>query len=481
MRFRVKNLDGGLNSGVSDFLLQDSEFVAMKNCYSYKIGELTKCPGYIKIDDVVVADKSVNYLHHYYQPSTKNDYMIAGSDNGLNYKLQYREEGNWADITSGSYTGKAGAEIDMENFIDKVFIVGYDNGTFLANSTITATTKATSDETNLTNMAQGKYIVRYKDSLYVLHTYYDSILYPSRVYYSSVPAGGKIEWDPSGDFIEFGYDDGDEITGGAEALDRLIVFKHRSMWKYDNSEKKKIADIGCDSYRSIIKIDQILYWTNRYGAWRWNGGTPELISLKAQSFFDAIDQSKLGEQVAENYNGYEYRVFIGDITVDGYNYINTWFCWDTRRERCYIRCTKSKAKSVCTYIENSKERTYFGNDVGYVYKFANEIDNMYNEDGNEIDSFFITKAMDYGVPEETKFSNHITIFSKYATGMKIAIDVDDKDEFREDNKQIVGNISCLDIGSSGNRFKFKIYEKGSGKSWKFYGFSLETNLKEKEE
>lgn len=478
MIIKHNNLDGMLNTGVSDFLMSDNELTAMKNCYCDKIGLLEKCPGYEKINDVVVADKSINYLHYYYQPSAKNDYMIAGSDNGLDYKFQYRTTGNWADIISGSYTGRAGAEVDMENFIDKVFVVGYDSGTFLANSTITATTKATSDGTNLTNMAQGKYIVRYKDLLYVLHTYYDSTLEPSAVYYSSTPVDGAITWTPATDFIQFGYDDGDEITGGAEALDRLIVFKHRSMWKYDESTKSKIADIGCDSYRSIVKIDQTLYWTNRYGAWRWRGGVPELISAKAQAFFNAIDPAKLDEQVAEKYAGYEYRVFIGNVTVDDYDYVNTWFCWDTRRERCYIRCTKSKVKSVCKYVENDKERIYFGNDVGFVYKFAYKVDNVYDEDGDEIDSFFITKALDFGAPEIKKFSNHLTIFSKYAVGTKIAIDVDNRDDFGEDNKQIQRNLQHLNIDSSGYRYRIKVYEKGKGKSWQFEGIVINTDIKE---
>ena len=480
---RYKNFDGLLNAYTSDFLMQDNELAACKNVWAYSLGTLEKCSGYSKASTTQVIDNaSVNYLHHYYQPSSKVDRLLACSDSGLDYVIEYRTTGDWAAITSGTHAGRAGAEVDMENFIDKVFVVGYDAGTFLTNATITGTTMATSDGTNLTDMAQGKYIIRYKDLLYVLHCYSGATLYPSRVYYSSTPTAGAITWTPATDFIEFGYDDGDEITGGVEALDRLIVFKHYSMWKYDESERKKIADVGCDSYRSIIKIDQIPYWTNRFGAWRWRGAAPELISAKAQPFFDAIDQTTLGNQVATVYNGFEYRVFIGTVTVKGYTYTNAWWCWDTRREKCYIRCTHDVAKSACTYIEDqdnvNKQRAYFGNDDGYVFKFADKIDEIYADDGNEIDNFFITKNFDYGVPEDVKFASNMTTFTENAAGMKVAVDADYKDQFSEDNKQIRSNIDHLSIASSGNLVKFKFYEKGSGKSWKFNGFIIGVDIKE---
>jgi hypothetical protein len=50
------------------------------------------------------------------------------------------------------------------------------------------------------------------------------------------------------------------------------------MWTYDEENVKKIADIGCDSYKSIKVINGILYWANRDGIWRWAGDLPQLIS-----------------------------------------------------------------------------------------------------------------------------------------------------------------------------------------------------------
>jgi hypothetical protein len=112
-------------------------------------------------------------------------------------------------------------------------------------------------------------------------------------------------------------------------------------------------------------------------------------------------------------------------------------------------------------------------------KFALPIDKVYDDNTAEIDSFFITKALDHGVPEDTKFTTHMTIFSNYAIGMKCAVQKDNEIAFREANIPILKkNIEQRDISGSANRFRYKFYEKGKGKSWEFEGFCILTDLKE---
>ena len=479
---RYTNFDGLLNTGVSDFLMQDNELIATKNSWVYKLGKLQKVPGYTQIGDQIISSKSVNYLHHYYDTANTTDYMLATSDEGSDLTLQYRTTGNFSTIgsISTSWDTYATSQPSIANFLGKAFIVGYKSGTtFLPNATVNATTFSTSDS-DITSMPQAKYTVVYRDLLYVLHAKTGGTVYPSRAYYCDEITSGAISWNNlTTKFVSFGYDDGDEITGAVEALDRLVVFKRFSIWKYDESSVIKIADIGCDSFRSIKIINEILYWTNRKGTWRWRGGEPELISAKAQEYFDAVNQTTLGDQVAEIYDQDEYRVSIGDVTVQGITYNNAWFCWNTTREKCYIRCTVDEVKSACQYIESGVRRTYFGNDNGYVMKFANEVDSVYTDNTAEIDSFFITKALDYGVPEDIKFTNHITIFSNYAVGMKCAIEADNSGVFNDSTAPVLKkNVSTYDLGSSANRMRYKFYEKSGGKSWEFEGFTIETEVKE---
>lgn len=489
---RYTNFDGLQNSNTNDFLMGKDEVIATKNVWTYKLGRLEKVPGYeLGSSSQVINNESPNYLHWYYDTTNRVDYLLATSTEGSDLTLKHIAPDKGTPVTTwttatgiaATWDGKADALPDMENYLGKAFIVGYISGTtFLPSATIDVLTFNASDS-DITDMPRAKYIVRYRDLLYVLHAQTGGSIYPSRAYYCDEPSAGAIGWTGIATrFVEFGYDDGDQITGGAEALDRLIVFKERSMWKYDESERKKIADVGCDSYRSIKKVGNVLYWFNRHGFWRWRGAQPELISAKAQNYIDAINQTALNDVVAVEYNGFEYRGFIGDVTVDGYTYNNAWFCWDTRKETCYIRCTFNKVKAASKFKVASKERAYFSDDDGYVYRFNTKVDGIYADNGNEIDSFFITQAYDHGVPEDTKHTNHMTVFSKHGEGLKCAVDINKNNSF--DNTNIVQfdkNIGHADMAASGNRYRYKFYEKSDAKSWEFEGFAIATDVKEHEE
>lgn len=492
---RFTDFDGLLNMGVSDFSKTRNELSACKNVYVYKLGKLEKVPGYsiAGANSQVINDKSVSFLHWYYRPSTNFNYLIASSDSGTALTLKYIAPNltpsaitTWTTLAGIStlLDGYATAIPSMINYLDKVFIVGYKSGTtYLPNATITGTTYATSDGTNLTNMPQGKYIVRYRDLLYVLNAYSGSTAYPSRAYYNDEITTGAITWTPATKFVVFGYDDGDEITGGIDAFDRLLVFKHYTMFKYDESQVIEIPGIGCDSFRSIKKIGAVPYWYNRKGFYRYNGGdAPQLISRKVQPFIDAMDQNNPQNVIAGEYE-FEYRAYLGDsLTVEGITYTNVWYCFNTLTEKCYIRCTYNKGKSCSSFVNTGKKRLYFGDDDGCVYLFNTKIDNVYADayystdvPGQEIDSFFITRNIDYSYPELLKQTNQITVFSKNCQGMKVAIDVDDSDKFQEKGTQVLKrNIDILNVNTEGYRYKFKFYEKSKNKSWELEGFCLNT-------
>jgi hypothetical protein len=489
---RYTNFDGLINSNTSDFLMKDSEVVAAKNVWTYQLGKLEKVPGYeLAASNQIVSGEGSNFLHWYFDTATRTDYLLSTSTEGSDLTMQYIAPNADTPVTtwtvidgiSTSWDTYADSLPDMENYLGKAFITGYKSGTtFLPNATVSGTTFSTTDS-DITDMPQGKFIVRYRDLLYVLHAKTGGDVYPSRAYYSDEPTAGAIGWtNLATNFIEFGYDDGDEITGAVETLDRLIVFKQRSMWKYDETEIKKIADYGCDSYRSIVKVNNILYWFNRYGFWRWRGAQPELISAKVQNYIDAIDQTALSDVVATEFNGFEYRAFIGDITIDDVIYNNAWFCWDTRKENCYIRCTFDDVKSTSLFKVDSKVRSYFANDDGYVFRFGHKVDNIYSDNGNEIDSFFVTQAYDHGAPEDTKYTNHMTVFANNAQNLKCAVDINKNKSFN--NANIVHfdkHIGHADLISTGNRYRYKFYEKSGNKSWEFEGFTISTDIKEHEE
>jgi len=473
------NFSGLLNIGASDFIKQKNELEACKNCYEYKMGLMEKVPGYSKAaTGQVVNDKNVNYLHYYHRPSTNLDYLIAASDSGTDTKLYYKNSNSWTAITNATYSTINSVNFSMVNYLDKTFVVGHNGTSFVSNATISATTLDFSDASfnSATTAPQGKYLIVYKDLLYVLNSYLSSLDYPNRVYYCDEPVAGATAWTATATrYLEIN-DQGDEITGAGISTNRLVIFQHRSMWQWDESSLVKIADIGCDSYKSIISINGVLYWFNRDGIWRWAGGQPQLISSKIQGYINAITQSALTSCIGAQYN-FEYRLFIGDVTVEGVSYVNSWICFNVQKEKFYIRCTYNTCKSTSKFIESSLERTYFGDNDGYVYKLANKIDAIYSDNSQDIDSFFITNYLDLGDPSIKKETPTGLVFTKNAQGLKIMVDADGKSQFSDGHAQVVKkNIQDIELNNTGYRFRFKFAETSQVKSWQFEGIILQADF-----
>ena len=482
--YNYTGFSGLLNMGVGDFWKPANELSSCKNIQEDEVGVLKRVPWTSKADShqLNAGTVNVNFLSSYYQNSTWTTYMIWGSGSWADYVLQYRTTWAWTALTGGTYTSRLDAELSSVNYLDKLFIVWYDSvdSVFLPNATILWTTHSTSDA-NLTSMPQAKYVVEYNDLLYTLNSYIDSTKYPSNAYYSNDPVDNAITWNNTLNFLEFGQQDWDEITWGAKSNDRLVVFKNNSMWTWDESNKKKIGNIGCDSYKSIQEVNSILYWFNRNGIWRWDGAIPQLISGKVQPFIDAIDQSKLNKVVAVQ-NWLEYRMFIGTVVVRWVTYTNCWIVFDVRREKFYIRCTKTNALSACEYVESNTwiKRSYFGSNTGYVYKFNQYIDWINSDDWDDIDYFFVTNTIDLGAPEIEKLIGTVHFYTLNANWLKYQIDSDKSGEFNEwvPGQIVWKNVYDNEVTATGHRFTFKFFNKDQWTPMEFEWLVLNSDLKE---
>jgi len=321
-------------------------------------------------------------------------------------------------------------------------------------------------------MPKEKHIQSYNGRLYVGG-------FSNEISFSSEPVAGAITWNTSLDTAIIGSSD-ESITGLTTMFNLLIVFKTNSIWSWNETSSNEIASIGCKSSKSIQKIGNSLYWINNNGIYKWSGGEPILISKKVQPFLDGIENEQALRATISTVYNLEYRVYVGNVTVDGYEYKNTWLCFDTIKEKWYIRCTGDDVTSSITYNPFGGQETLFGSSNGYVYEFANSLDEIYNDDNMEIDSFFITHNLDHGSPSTINNNPEITVFSENPQGMKMAIQIDNSGHFDTNNVSILNkNIEEIQLNASGRRFKYKFYESSRNASWKFEGFVVD--IKEKED
>ena len=210
--------------------------------------------------------------------------------------------------------------VEMEDFIGYCFFVGYGaTDGFLPVGSLTGTTFSTS--VNVTSMPGAKYIVRFRDRLYIGNCDITGTPYPYRVYYSSVPSAGAITWTPATDFLDVDYSE--EITGLSENWDRLMVFTEYSVYTYDQDQKKKVWDLG-GYHRTIKNYGEYMFFANMDNVWLSTGGYPQAIGGKVRDFIRGTDMRSAFAEVVDE----EYHLYLGNVTVNGISYANCALIYD---------------------------------------------------------------------------------------------------------------------------------------------------------
>lgn len=371
----------GANTGVSPFLMSPEMLTVLNGCnVSYKLGRITKEPGSVRVGSIMQSGKSIKDLYNFRQSSTTQK-MLAMVDDSTSDDTQlfYSTGGAWTEITAAetAWANFATMDISVETFIGYAFFVGYGTTDgFLPVGSLTGTTFSTS--TNIGGMAQGKFIVRYRDRLYVLNSKLGGVEYPYRSYFSPIPSAGALAtWNSSGtDFFDVDY--GEAITGGAAVWDKLVIFTEYGMWYYDQTQLKKVYDIGCSNHKTIKQLSSYLIWANADGVWLSSGGQPQNIGGEVLDFIRGSTPTTLFGTVVDE----EYHLYVGTVTVDTVTYTNCELILNLPTQSWRW---KERAKSITSmerFNSSGINRLYLGATDGGVYNQSKYADaTIYSSDG----------------------------------------------------------------------------------------------------
>jgi hypothetical protein len=460
---------------LSPFLMADNQLAIANGInLGWKKGSIIKDLGYSKVGDTVESNKPITGLHNYRSEVYKRRLATVNNSAGTNLTLKYLLGSTWTDINVGSiYNEYKDVLAEMENFIGYCFIVGYDLNAdvFLPVGSLLGTTFSTS--TNVTNMAQGKYIKRYRDRLYVANTKISSTRYPYRVYFSSVPSAGAITWTQATDF--FDVDFAEEITGLGANWDRLIVFTEFSAYIYDQDSKGKLGDEGCANHRTIANVGSYLIWANKSNVWASTGGRPTPIANDIKELFLNSDSTKWRSAVV----GQEYHLYLGSTEADGLSYSNCLAVFDAELGYWRWRELHDDITALAKYTSGSDNFLYMGaadGDVHVKSKYTNTTP-IYADDGKPIIAHFRTKAFDFGDPSVKKTINKVITYCERGQGLAMRFRVWDK------NNEIVmpwteiGKLSSIinsyDKTITGNFIQFEGKEYSKNQPFEFYGISCQ--------
>jgi hypothetical protein len=361
----------GMNLGLSPFVQPQNAPVLLNGCNPcYELGSLLKDVGYPKVGDTLQANKSVTGLFNFYQNAITSKILATINNSaGTNLTLKWNNSGTWTDISlSNAWDAYEDCAVEMEGFIGYCFFVGYDatDNVFLPVASLTGTTFSTS--TNVTSMPQGKYIVRYRDRLYVLNTYYGAAAYPYRIVASSPVSAGAITWSTTGSptsstggFMDVDY--GEAVTGGREMWDKLVVFTEFRAWMYDQSQFKHVWDTGCSAHRSIQSSGGNLYWVNADGVQRSSGGQPQNISGPVFKFIKKGTPRNFFSCIIDE----EYCMYVGTVTVDDKTYTNCELIFNIPTSTWRIREYANAMTAYARYNNSGVMQKYMGATSGEVF------------------------------------------------------------------------------------------------------------------
>jgi len=472
---------------LSHFLCGDNQLVICNGCNpSYKKGVLMKDVGYSNASsNTLQSGKSITGLFNFRQSASVQKMLATVNNSGdtatqLFYLAAPSTNGAWTEITAAetAWSTYEDCLVEMEGFIGYCFFVGYDStdNVFLPVASLTGTTFSTS--TNVGSMPQAKYIKRYRDRLYIANCY-NAAAQPYRVYFSSVPSAGAITWTPASDFIDVDYSE--EITGIAENWDRLVIFTEYSAYFYNQSEKKKMWDIGCSQNRSIQNAGDMIIWGNQDNIWASKGGFPTPIGSDIQELVRQSTTSNWRSAVMDN----EYYIYLGNTQANGLTYNKCLATYNIETGMWRWRELYGAMTEMALYKTSARTQLLMGSSDGWIYwkgKYSDSSSIVYGDydssagTSNAIVSHFRTKAYDLGDPSIIKNISKVIAYAEQGMGLTLYYRLFNAKHEQLQEFQRIGTLNQLitifNEGIAGYFIQFEGREMSTNPSWKFYGLTM---------
>ena len=230
----------------------------------------------------------------------------------------------WTPISAASgilkgyniYRGHPGDETWLTS-VDDATTIYFDTGT-------AAALLRTAPDADTSGGHKAKYIIRFEDRIIMAGI----TNYPTKVVISGrYPDQERFDWAGGGGYVHVDPDTGDFITGLGVHQGRIIVFKEKSIWEISLSTVKVgnntilepiyhlvTAAQGCSSHRSIVPVDNDLFFINGKGIYvlgleaniQDSLRTNE-ISTKVRPFFESMSAADINSACGA-YFDYKYLI-----------------------------------------------------------------------------------------------------------------------------------------------------------------------------
>lgn len=414
-RKAVINFGKGLNTLVSDSLIDDQEASSLDNIEFVEAGGVTKRPGYTQVgDDLTNNPKG---LGTFITESSRKLLTVDGT------ALKYNNSGTWTTISGATFD--ADAEKDFTQAGGNLYIFdGVSGGA----------------EYDGTTLARPGTIPKAKFSIFYQGVHFCSGVtgQPNRVYVANTSDPG--DFTDTGDdatshpgatvfsgtneaqFFDVQKDDGDFVTGFAKFQNLLVIFKENSIFQMtlDDTGTPVITPItnslGCVSHKSIENVGNDVFFASRDGFF---------VLGNEPNFFTAIRTNELSARIHPDYDTLQESSYakINSIYFDnkywtgvpiGGSMITNTYAYD-RRYLGWTKHSNLQPNSWTVFRDSSNvDHLYFAcdNDTK-VYEIT---PGTFSDDGSAISCTWVSKAFDMDEFSSRKRVAFVDLLFKQVSG-----------------------------------------------------------------
>ncbi len=375
-------------------------------------------------------------------------------------KMYSLETATWTERASGAMT--SGTKVRFTTYLDTVVAV---DGTAKKSSVDGVTWVATGGNFDVGNMPAGKYIIEWRDKVYVAGTAAN----PDRLHFSSLPIDGAVSWtDDTAGHIDIEPEDGaGGITGLAKVPGYLLIFKERSLkrWNGQTTFPEDLISVGAQNQEAIVLARQTVFYWNERGVFETQGGYPRKVSRRIQDIVDAVDPAYQVSGWSDKENVY---FSIGDIEIEGSELSNCVIVYHLDSQSWALLSFPKDFRAWYGRVNNG-ETIIVGDATGNVWTLFEGI----SDDGADINWMLQWQENEIGYRSRYKELSRFIVFTERVNNATFFVKSETSDF--EPKGKVNSNVEIITEDARGRYFKFKLI--GSGTSAEIIGLEIpETNI-----
>lgn len=456
--------------------MSKNQVLRAQNVVSDTIGSFTKRLGYTQIGAQMTSAKDILMNVEFQYGVTPTRKHIVVCDAATESEVYVLSGTTW---TQQAQNLTAGAKARGTDFVDYFFLVNYSDATRSYSGS------AWSTSTNVTSAPKAKFIESYRNRLYLGYCNVSATAYPSRVYYSSLPANdGSITWDTTNDWFYVETQDGNQISALAKNKIYLIIFKENSMFRYDGtyastSLKPMSWKLGAVSQESVVLDENLILFYSRKGVAMSLGGEPKIISKPIQPIIDRVNQANLGG-ICAGIEGNHYYCYVGTLTSalpgDSAVLTKVMLDYDINQNLWTYHTIPDEPQAFGTYTSSGAKKLSFGDANGEVFTL---------NEGSDDDGTAISTELEFILwpsgPETTSVLQSIYFFGNGDLGdVDFQWQVDNSGTFSTAvdlaDDYCKKHFADSSIDPFGRELKIKLSESGGANQWRIDGISVESEV-----